>query len=136
MAGEMVASGAQIEVNPTYRPSTNGVDFQYARSESARDHNGCELGSNDKAALEETSSRHSGRPAGPTQRRGDRMDTVPNTRFGSLERVEVAEQEIITFPEGLPGFEDLTEFALIDPEGGPPPMPRRSSINWRSEVST
>jgi flagellar assembly factor FliW len=42
------------------------------------------------------------------------MVTVDTTRFGSLETIEVADEAIITFPEGLPGFEDLTELALIE----------------------
>ncbi|MFN0073194.1 MAG: flagellar assembly protein FliW [Chloroflexota bacterium] len=42
------------------------------------------------------------------------MVTVDTTRFGSLETLEVSEEAIIAFPEGLPGFEDLTEFALIE----------------------
>lgn len=45
------------------------------------------------------------------------MVTVETTRFGSLETVEVSEDAMLTFPEGLPGFEDLTEFALIEEAG-------------------
>jgi len=60
------------------------------------------------------------------------MDIVITTRFGSLEKID-AELEIITSPEGSPGLESVSEFALIDPEGGPPPIPRGASINGRNE---
>jgi flagellar assembly factor FliW len=42
------------------------------------------------------------------------MPIVETTRFGSLERVTVADDAIYHFPDGLPGFEHLTEFALIE----------------------
>lgn len=42
------------------------------------------------------------------------MVLVQTTRFGALEDVEVVEEAIITFPEGIPGFEQYTEYALIE----------------------
>jgi len=44
MVKEMVASGAQLEVNSIYRSSTKGIDVQYAYDEAARDYSGSELG--------------------------------------------------------------------------------------------
>ena len=38
--------------------------------------------------------------------------TLESRRFGSL---PVAEEKILQFPEGLPGFEDLREFLLLGP---------------------
>ena len=38
--------------------------------------------------------------------------TMDSARFGS---VPVAEEEILRFPEGLPGFEELREFLLLSP---------------------
>lgn len=38
--------------------------------------------------------------------------TLESRRFGSL---PVAEEEILRFPEGLPGFEELREFLLLSP---------------------
>src|SRR4051812_2091035 len=42
------------------------------------------------------------------------MALVQTTRFGSLEAVEVEEGSLLHFPEGLPGFEELVDFALIE----------------------
>jgi flagellar assembly factor FliW len=39
---------------------------------------------------------------------------VKTTRFGRLETVEVPDDARLTFPDGLPGFEDQTAFALIE----------------------
>ena len=44
------------------------------------------------------------------------MRDVRTTRFGDLETVAVAEDAIWTFPEGLPGFERHTTFALMEHE--------------------
>ena len=44
------------------------------------------------------------------------MLDVRTTRFGDLETVEVSEEAIVTFPEGLPGFERHTRFALMEHE--------------------
>jgi flagellar assembly factor FliW len=38
--------------------------------------------------------------------------TLESRRFGSL---PVADEEILRFPEGLPGFEELREFLLLSP---------------------
>ena len=45
---------------------------------------------------------------------------VQTTRFGVVEPVEVAEDALLTFPHGLPGFEDHTRFALIEEAGYAP----------------
>jgi flagellar assembly factor FliW len=34
--------------------------------------------------------------------------------FGGLETIQVPDQAVLTFPEGLPGFEEHRAFALID----------------------
>jgi flagellar assembly factor FliW len=39
---------------------------------------------------------------------------VRTTRFDRPELVEVPDSALLAFPEGLPGFEELTSFALID----------------------
>ena len=44
------------------------------------------------------------------------MRDVQTTRFGELETVSVSEEAIVTFPEGLPGFERHTAFALLEQE--------------------
>lgn len=42
---------------------------------------------------------------------------IPTTRFGAI---DVADDEILSFPEGLLGFPALRKFALIpNPKGGP-----------------
>lgn len=38
---------------------------------------------------------------------------IGTTRFGRLESIEVAEDQILTFAEGIVGFEALTKFARI-----------------------
>jgi flagellar assembly factor FliW len=42
------------------------------------------------------------------------MALVQTTRFGSLEAVDVDQRSVLHFPEGIPGFEDFTDFALIE----------------------
>ena len=42
------------------------------------------------------------------------MRDVRTTRFGELETVRVSEEAIWTFPDGLPGFERHTTFALLE----------------------
>ena len=44
------------------------------------------------------------------------MRNVRTTRFGDLETVAVSEEAILTFPDGLPGFERHTTFALMEHE--------------------
>jgi flagellar assembly factor FliW len=44
------------------------------------------------------------------------LHEVRTTRFGELETIEVADEALLTFPEGLPGFEDHTRFALTEHE--------------------
>ena len=44
------------------------------------------------------------------------MRDVQTTRFGELETVSVAEEAIVAFPDGLPGFERHTTFALLEHE--------------------
>jgi len=44
------------------------------------------------------------------------MLDVRTTRFGELETVAVAEEAVLTFPDGLPGFERQTTFALVEHE--------------------
>jgi flagellar assembly factor FliW len=39
---------------------------------------------------------------------------IRTTRFGQLEVLDVPEQALLTFPDGLPGFEAEREFALIE----------------------
>lgn len=39
---------------------------------------------------------------------------VLTARFGAVETVEVPETALFTFPDGLPGFEGYTAFALIE----------------------
>jgi flagellar assembly factor FliW len=41
---------------------------------------------------------------------------VRTARLGPLETIEVPEDARLTFPAGLPGFEDYTAFALIEDE--------------------
>ncbi|HEY7067134.1 MAG TPA: flagellar assembly protein FliW [Chloroflexota bacterium] len=41
---------------------------------------------------------------------------VKTARLGPLETVELAEEARLTFPTGLPGFEEYTAFALIEDE--------------------
>jgi flagellar assembly factor FliW len=49
-----------------------------------------------------------------------RMLEIRTTRYGEMEMVEVAEDTILTFPEGVPGFERHRRFALIqDPKLAP-----------------
>ena len=38
--------------------------------------------------------------------------TLESRRFGAM---TVAEEDIVRFPEGLPGFEELREFLLLSP---------------------
>ena len=42
------------------------------------------------------------------------MVQVQTMRFGTLEDLEVTDEAIITFPDGIPGFEEYTEYALIE----------------------
>ena len=44
------------------------------------------------------------------------MHDVRTTRFGDLETVQVSEEALVSFPEGLPGFERHTTFALMEHE--------------------
>ncbi len=44
------------------------------------------------------------------------MLDVGTTRFGDEETVAVAEEAIVAFPDGLPGFERHTTFALMEHE--------------------
>ena len=44
------------------------------------------------------------------------LHEVRTTRFGDLETVSVSEDAIWTFPDGLPGFERHTTFALMEHE--------------------
>jgi flagellar assembly factor FliW len=49
-----------------------------------------------------------------------RMIEIRTTRYGEMETVEISEDTILTFPEGLPGFERHRRFALIqDPKLAP-----------------
>jgi flagellar assembly factor FliW len=41
---------------------------------------------------------------------------VDTTRFG---QIEIKEQELITFPWGIPGFEHLKSFVLLEYKNGP-----------------
>ncbi len=41
---------------------------------------------------------------------------VTTTRFGQPETVQVPESSVMTFPDGLPGFDDVRTFALIEEE--------------------
>lgn len=43
--------------------------------------------------------------------------TINSSRYGLI---EVAEDKVIEFAAGLPGFEGLTRFALLHPEDGAP----------------
>ena len=49
-----------------------------------------------------------------------RLIEIRTTRYGELETVEIAEDTVLTFPEGVPGFERHRHFALIqDPKLAP-----------------
>lgn len=48
------------------------------------------------------------------------MIRLVTTRTGAEEEVDVAEDALLEFPEGLPGFEEQTLFALIEDEAHPP----------------
>jgi flagellar assembly factor FliW len=49
-----------------------------------------------------------------------RMIEIRTTRYGEMETVEIAEETILTFPEGVPSFERHRRFALIqDPKLAP-----------------
>ena len=41
---------------------------------------------------------------------------VDTTRFG---KIEIAEKELITFPWGIPGFEELKSYVLLEYKNGP-----------------
>lgn len=41
---------------------------------------------------------------------------VKTTRFGAVETIEIPEEDTLSFPEGLPGFEGKTRFAIIQDE--------------------
>jgi flagellar assembly factor FliW len=45
---------------------------------------------------------------------------VRTARLGPLETLELPEEARLTFPAGLPGFEDFTTFALIEDENYAP----------------
>jgi flagellar assembly factor FliW len=48
------------------------------------------------------------------------MIEIRTTRYGEMETIEIAEDTILAFPEGLPGFERHRQFALIqDPKLAP-----------------
>lgn len=49
---------------------------------------------------------------------------IQTTRFGLL---EVDEQEVIKFPSGMLGFEDLTEYVLV-------PVPNNPAFTWLQAV--
>jgi flagellar assembly factor FliW len=42
------------------------------------------------------------------------LSTLESRRFGTM---QVTEEAVVQFPEGLPGFEDLREFLLLNPPG-------------------
>jgi flagellar assembly factor FliW len=47
------------------------------------------------------------------------MMQVQSTRFGTPETVEIPDDAILDFPEGIPGFQDHHAFALIEDERTP-----------------
>jgi flagellar assembly factor FliW len=48
----------------------------------------------------------------PTAAEAARFE-IRTTRYGELETIEIAETDVIEFPEGLPGFERHQRFAMI-----------------------
>jgi hypothetical protein len=49
-----------------------------------------------------------------------RMLEIRTTRYGEMETVQVSEDTVLAFPEGLPGFERHRRFSLIqDPKLAP-----------------
>ena len=43
---------------------------------------------------------------------GGKLKSIPTTKFGKL---NINDEDIITFPDGLVGFEKLTIFSIVDP---------------------
>jgi flagellar assembly factor FliW len=49
-----------------------------------------------------------------------RMIEIRTTRYGEMETIEIAEDTILSFPEGVPGFERHRHFAMVqDPKLAP-----------------
>ena len=49
-----------------------------------------------------------------------RMMEIRTTRYGEMETIQISEDTLLTFPEGVPGFERHRRFALIqDPKLAP-----------------